>query len=212
MNKKSIAAGLVAGGLMLVSGSAMAASQPRMHDGTYLRLSPNLGMLSATRTVEGASGELTISGFSTGFDFMIGGTVTKGLVIGGALVGSSASKPKMEGKFGALTVSGNADGSMLFAGVGVFANYYFDPAQGFYVQPLVGFATEQVVNPDGTAGDSPSGTMFGIGAGYDFWVGDEWSIGPTGRLIYAPLSLDVNGGTIKQNSINFTVGVEFVFH
>jgi hypothetical protein len=78
---------------------------------------------------------------------------------------------------------------MLFAGVAFFANYYFDPTQGFHAQALLGYAAVDFVTAGGqSGGNDPAGPMFGIGAGYDFFFASQWSVGPFARLIYASTS------------------------
>jgi outer membrane autotransporter protein len=39
-------------------------------------------------------------------------------------------------------------------------------------------------------GSDPTGLVVVLGAGYHFWIADEWSVGPLARFSYAPLSRD----------------------
>ena len=43
---------------------------------------------------------------------------------------------------------------------------------------------------DGNAwGSDPTGFIMYTGAGYDFWIADEWSLGALGRVVIAPSQL-----------------------
>lgn len=197
----------------LFSSAALADSMPETHDGFFLRLGLNLGPASATRTAEfngtEVGGEATLSGFSGGFDLMMGGTPADGLVIGGALTTITTSDPDVES--GGRSAS--LDGTMIFAGIGVFANYYLNPNEGLHFQGLLGFGTVDLVDSDGNSGgNDPSGPYFGVGVGYDFWVSDEWSIGPFGRVLYAATSYEEGGGKLKVNYLYPSIGAAFTYH
>ncbi len=201
------------GGVLMLSTTARAGSGPEVHDGFYFRLSPNLGLLSVSESYEGAgvtsTGDASIGGLSFGGDLLFGGTPAAGLVIGGGLLFGTVKDPKIE----AGSISVTASGTMLFVGAAAFANYYFDPTQGAYLQGMLGFATVDFVSSGGTSGgNDPSGPMFGFGGGYDFWIGDQWSIGPTARLVYAPLSVEAGGITAKDNTLYLTLGAAFTLH
>jgi hypothetical protein len=92
-------------------------------------------------------------------------------------------------------------------------NYYFDPTAGGYVQGLLGFAALDAVSSDGSSGgNDPTGPVFGIGGGYDFWVADEWGIGPNLRLMYAPTTYSDGGITAKYNVLSIQIGAGATFH
>jgi len=209
-----LAAGCAAA-MVFAAGSAKA--DPRTHDGFFLRLGLNLGPAFVTESYEvnGQSGgeDLKISGFSTGFDVLLGGTPVPGLVIGGGLLGVATSNPTL--KQGDVEVE--ADGTMLLAGAAAFVNYHFDPTQGFNLQGLVGYGALDYVDSDGgSGGNDPTGILFGIGAGYDFWISDEWSIGPFGRVLMGSLSSEASAGGFTAEASEFylypNLGVAFTLH
>ncbi len=194
----------------VVAGSA--AADPETHDGLFLRLGLNIGPGSATQEIEagGQTGpETTISGLGMGFDLLIGGTLAPGFTLGGALVGTTSSDPTV--KQGNLEAT--ADGSMLFAGAAVFGNYYLDPTKGLHFQGLLGFGALDFVSESGASGgNDPTGPFFGAGVGYDFWIGDEWSIGPFGRVIYGSLSAESGGATLSASYLYPSIGAAFTLH
>jgi hypothetical protein len=62
---------------------------------------------------------------------------------------------------------------------------------------MLGYGAESYTQ-NGSSGNSPAGPAFALGAGYDFWIADEWSLGLLGRLTYGALSLNgVTYGTLS---------------
>jgi opacity protein-like surface antigen len=175
--------------------AAAPAGGARTHDGFYFRIGPNFGPLIGTAKIEAAGlsgGESDYSGFTYGGDLMFGGTPAPGLVSG---------------------AEGTADGTLIMAATALFANYYLDPTQGLFFQGLAGFAVVDFVTAGGqSSGDDPTGFVFGAGAGYDFWIGDEWSVGPLARVVYAPTSSESGGVTSKFNYLFPSIGVGFTLH
>jgi hypothetical protein len=85
----------------------------------------------------------------------------------------------------------------MLIGIGAFADYYVDPHGGLHFQPFVGWGGLDASSDGNSGGSDPTGLVLALGAGYDWWVADEWSIGVMGRIAYAPLSLnDVSFTTI----------------
>ncbi|MBK7578974.1 MAG: autotransporter domain-containing protein [Myxococcales bacterium] len=176
------------------------------HDGFFFRIGLNGGplMMSADTATE-----TKFSGFHSGFDLMFGGSPIKGLAIGGALIAGRTSDPTIE----AGSLKGTANGTLLFAGVGLFGDFYLNPKEGLHFLGMVGFGTVDFVNNNGNSGgNDPSGTMLAIGAGYDFWVANEWSIGPFGRILYSSMSQDAGGASVKYSYLYPSIGIAFTLH
>ncbi|HMR10312.1 MAG TPA: autotransporter domain-containing protein [Polyangiaceae bacterium] len=223
MNKLAFAAGL---STVLVTLGAAAQQPPppaaepapapaggaRTHDGFYFRIGPNFGALIGTAKLEAGGqtgGESDYSGFTYGGDLMFGGTPAPGLVIGGTLLWGSTKDPTVK----AGSTEGTADGTLIMAATALFANYYLDPTEGLFFQGLLGFAVVDFVTAGGQSGSNdPTGFLLGAGAGYDFWIGDEWSVGPLARVIYAPTSSESGGATFKFNYLFPSIGVGFTLH
>ncbi len=206
-----LAAGCAAAIALMAAGTASA--EPRTHDGFFLRLGLNLGPMIVNESYEfngqSAGDDGKITGFSTGFDLLLGGTLAPGFVLGGGLLGVTTSNPHLKrGPFEA-----DADGTMILAGAALFANYYFDPTQGFNLQGLVGYGALDYVDEGGASGgNDPSGIIFGIGAGYDFWISDQWSIGPFGRVLMGSMSASAGGAEASQFILYPNIGVAFTLH
>jgi hypothetical protein len=56
--------------------------------------------------------------------------------------------------------------------------------------PFIGWGGLEATANGNARGSDPTGLVLSIGAGYDFWVSDQWSAGVMGRFAYAPLSRD----------------------
>ena len=194
----------------LASGAALA--EDELHDGFFLRLGLNLGPMMVTQSVDGLGGtsaEVETGGFSYGYDLLIGGSPVEGLSIGGALVGVNTPDPTR--KYGG--VERTLDGTMLFVGLGAFVNWYFDPEAGGHIQFLGGFGALDYVSDAGqSGGNDPTGMFLGFGGGYDFWVSSNWSIGPFGRILYAPLSAESGSITVETSTLFPSIGVSFTYN
>jgi hypothetical protein len=223
MKRIGLSIGLFAMGLLVSSvasaqaaaaaaGPAPEAGGAHTHDGFFLRLGLNFGPLiaSAKTEVNGTEGpEVDYSGLHIGNELLIGGSPTPGLAIGGALLVAQTKDPTVKTDAG----EGEADGTMLFAGIAAFGNYYFDPSSGGHLQLMLGFAAADFVSDSGNSGgNDPSGVMVGLGGGYDFWIGDEWSVGPFARVVYSPMSVEDAGVKYKYSYLNPSIGVTFTYH
>jgi hypothetical protein len=140
------------------------------HDGFYLRLGAGLGAL-----VEEDSNGLGIPS-ELGF----GGTIAPGLVLG-------------VGNFGVVFPEPRSDrdaGQLAFNAWGPFVDYYFDPHAGAHVEAGVMF-TYGLSSANGDV-EAANGPGFGavIGGGYEWWVGEQWSIGPILRATYYSVTLE----------------------
>lgn len=176
---------LLALGITGATGSASAESAPRTHDGFYF--SGGLGLAYLSTSVKADSdnsifGGLSVSGTGVGGMLLFGGTVAPGMAIGGGTMGGHFATPTV--KDGGR--EGEADHDFVLSLTGPFVDYYFDPGRGLHAVGILGFA---LLDP-GTGGDEYSkGAGAGIGFGYDWWVGDEWSMGVLGRALMFKTSL-----------------------
>jgi hypothetical protein len=145
---------------------------------------------NTTVSIDGASDDITYKGGGAVFEFMLGGTPAPGLVIGGALLGHGVAEPTVEQGGQEIT----AENTTLSLGVfGPFVQYYFDPNGGFYLQGLLGFAqgrTTYEFRGVKFQSEPAAGGAIALGGGYDFWVGDQWSLGPELRFLFASLKAD----------------------
>jgi hypothetical protein len=149
-----------------------------MHDGFYLRASVGLGSLGATFDDDHRSGkDLSGSGLSLGMDLMIGGTPSPGFTVGGALLAQGAFSANFD-----RDSDDEEDRSLSLLVVGPFVDGFPDANRGWHLGGMLGLAS---ANIEDTSADGLSQTL-GVGGafwlGHDFWVADEWSMGPMFRL------------------------------
>lgn len=150
----------------------------RLHDGFYLRGSVGFGSLGATFDDDNESArDLEGSGFSLGLDLMIGGSPSPGLAIGGALLAQGAFSAEFER---ARNDTENRNLSVVL--LGPFIDGFPVATKGWHVGGMLGLAA---ANIEDSSRDGVSETV-GLGGaawfGHDFWVADEWSVGPMLRL------------------------------
>lgn len=143
---------------------------PYCHDGFYMRLGLGLAYTSVWGT--GPSGNASISGTGVALSASFGGTVARGLVIGGAL--------RIADGLGPFTgappdAPGNATAS-LGQLLGVFVDWYPAPTDGWHVGSQVGLGITSVTDSLSRESSGPAlaGSVFG---GYDWWIGPQWSLG-----------------------------------
>ncbi len=180
----------------------LAAAAPRTHDGFYLDLEAGVGYLSSS--ADDGVNEIGYSGATYGSALFLGGTIGP-VVIGGGLTYDNAFSPSAE-------IGGNEyelDGLELhLIGFGAFVDVYPDPTEGLHFMGMLGWGGLEASLDGDVSGSDPTGMLLGVGGGYDFWVADEWSIGPLARLIYAPLSMD----DVDYGTTQFTVAASFKYH
>ena len=82
------------------------------------------------------------------------------------------------------------DVTLTLIGIGVFADIYPDPQNGLHFQPFIGWGGLEASVNGNSGGSDPTGLVLAAGAGYDWFVSDNWSIGVMGRFGYAPLKLE----------------------
>jgi hypothetical protein len=193
-----LAAGCAAA-MVFAAGSAKA--DPQTHDGFFLQLDVGLGYLSTS--VDFMGQEATISGVTIPSALLLGGTVGP-VVIGGGFFGDYAPSPTF--KLG--DVESEGDVSLTLIGVGVFADFYPDPHGGLHIQPFLGYGALEASRDGDVSGSDPTGPVFAIGVGHDWWVADEWSIGVMGRFAYAPLKYE----DVSYNTIAPAVLATFTYH
>jgi hypothetical protein len=180
-------------------------SLPHRHDGWYLRMALGGGALTDTFTVEGL-GNLLPSGKATGAsgsaEIALGYSVLPGLAVGGSLVGEQVASPKVtyDGKdYSTISVG-------TFAMFGPCIEWYPSATGGFHAGAMIGGARLTMKDSSGVVTDTqPVGGGGALGAGYEFWIGDEWSLGGALRLVGASLSDQGIHHTIAAGSLLATL-------
>lgn len=166
------------------------------HDGFYLRMGIGVGYghihssgtltdtnLGSSTTDQGDF-DATYDGAGPAYELLIGGTVARGLVIGGGLVGQDISNPKVRlNTTGNLIVSGSnvtTNGSLGVGALGPFIDWFPDERGGLHFGGMVGLA---LIGLDNGNGNTDTGIGGSLWTGYDFWISDQWSLGAEARAV-----------------------------
>jgi hypothetical protein len=165
------------------------------HDGFYLRLGIGGGFLLGDVVEEKSSfaisGEAVpgkVTGFAVASELALGGSVAKGLVLGGGIYESTIPNPSYDASFynGAQLVQASSGGTISGTMVGPFLDWYFDPTAGGHVQVAFGWGFISAAQASGGGAYPRDRDGFGTGAmlggGYELWVGEQFSLGLLGRL------------------------------
>jgi hypothetical protein len=166
----------------------------KVHNGFYLRGNVGLGSVGVDYgAAHGASFDLAL-------DLMLGGMPSRGFALGGALLTDTMLSADLGAEIG--------DSNVTVGLLGPFVDGYPDPMDGWHLGAAAGLAGNSVQ-------DLGSGTFIGFGgaafAGYDFWVGDEWSMGALVRVM-ATRTWDSEGGNDldgSTRSLTFIVSALF---
>ncbi|HEX3593909.1 MAG TPA: hypothetical protein VHU80_02375 [Polyangiaceae bacterium] len=177
------------------------------HDGFYLRMSGGLASLDVRRSTEvgGAGGSVAFAGdgsrvvgASLFTELSVGGTPVRHVVIAGTLLGNGLPATELKLASGSRIDLGTP---LVFAMLGPSIDVFPDEYRGFHAGGGIGVATT-------TAGvkDPIFSAIGGLGVGvtlalgYDFWTGDDWSVGFVARGIVARIE--------GEQESNATVGRE----
>jgi hypothetical protein len=171
-----------------------------IHDGFYLSFGLGLGLASGSAEPSDGvlAGEtLEVSGLGVLTQLAIGGTVAPGLVIGGGLYGASIPSPEYSAEVGGVSFDDEGEASAV-SQIGPFVAYYFSPGSGGHLfgAPVFSVVTGGEAKEYSSEIPETSGTGFGLvlGGGYEFWVGEQWSIGVIGRLQYVSADMEDDEG------------------
>jgi hypothetical protein len=173
------------------------------HDGFYLRLELGAGYFSGSRVNDSSDGELKgdVTGVAQVGGLMIGGTIASGLVLGGGVWGTNAPKSEYNGQI--FLLSGPARSTIVdrtasvdlasTSIIGPFLAWYPEPTKGLNAEIALGLAIATVgggFDDDTFWVPDYEGVGWGlqIGVGYDFWVGEQWSLGLLARASYVNVS------------------------
>lgn len=187
------------------------ASAPRTHDGFFFQGSLGLGpgWLDEELSAAGETDELSMSGPTGKFELLFGGTPLPGLVVGGGLTAHSMMNPTVK-------INGSEfeteDVSIGLSQVSVFSQYYPDPRGGLYLHGSLGYGSASVTVNGEKHDTDESGVALGLGVGYGFWVGEEWSIGPQFRFTFARLTSEEDGREATSRFIAPTIAISATYH
>ena len=152
------------------------------HDGFYLRFHLGIAATSFSSTQSGTKTTYSGGGSSTGL--AIGGVIARGLILYGAVFGTSTSNPDKQ--VGGASTTGDL-GNIGVGAVGPGLAYYFEPIN-LYLSASFGLAGFTADDNGGFKIDqSRSGTAFELMLGKEWWVCRNWGLGIAGGLFAASL-------------------------
>jgi hypothetical protein len=159
----------------------------RVHDGFYLRIGSGFAVfderLQSDELASGASIEARNRGIATSSDIAIGGTVAPGWVIGGGIYTVDLIASTLRTSGASLTeIPAELDPGLRNSSIiGPFVDWYPNVRGGFHAQAALGLATLTPRLFGHPATDDSEYLALGggllIGAGYEWWIADEWSLG-----------------------------------
>jgi hypothetical protein len=152
------------------------------------------------------SSELSVTAYSTSFDIMMGGTPVPGFVVGGAFIFNAAPEPTV--KLGDTSVT--SDSSFVFWLPAMFIDIFPVPTGGFHLGAIGGIGA---VDWERTGtGSSATGVAGGGFAGYDAWVGSQWALGGTLRVLGANATDTDGSGRARYSVASVAVLVTALYH
>jgi hypothetical protein len=164
----------------------------RFHDGAYSRY----GIGGAYQSVTSGGGS-TLTGGGVSVDAWFGGTPAPGWAIGAiwsALLVADPDASISAADNNGVAVSGQARGLTVLSSLGPFVDVYPDPRAGLHFMAGVTYSSFSFTTDAGESSESATGVGLFGGAGYEAWIGSEWSLGLLTRLQWASLS-DSSGTT-----------------
>ena len=177
-----------------------------VHDGFYLRVDLGVGALGTDYDFGAASADS--HGGTLALDLMIGGTPSRGLALGGALLTEAGVSHSVEQRG-----RSRGDSTVALTLLGPFVDGFFDHKGGFHMGGMLGVAALDVEDLDG---DDEAETLTGFGgaawAGYDAWVADEWSIGGLVRAGGAITKKSADAGDISAQSFSLGLMLSVLYH
>ncbi len=213
MNKlTTVAKVLISGGVLFAAVAAApdAHAAPRTHDGFYLQGDVGVGYLSS-KSEKIASSQLTLSGVTTPFELLLGGTVGP-VVIGGGLFADYSPSPTAKQEYAGTSTQEIPGFKMTFLGTVLFADIYPDVHGGMHFRPFLGYSDITLSYQGRSSTNDPHGLVFGLAGGYNWWVSDQWSIGVEGRFAYAPLKVTAGSQSVSYNTIAPAIMASFTYH
>lgn len=186
----------------------------RRHDGFYLRAGVGFG--GYHQYLEGdVSPEVKgrVSGIASLSEFALGGTISRGFVLGVGLYGAAVLASNYHPETNAALPAEFVEEEFSFDVVGPFFDYYFDEHKGLHLQVALGFASYSGIGVDSTSYDEDQYKAFGggvmVGFGHDWWVADQWSVGVLGRGMLGVVVGDDDAGNRWTHVISTSPSILF---
>lgn len=210
---KNACLGLIA--LAIATSTSIAQAEERTHDGFMLRLTGGAGYASATEELDASLGapiqEFTLSGPGISFSVDVGGSPIDNLVLharfGATVVSSPAVEINGEEVDIEVEYGQEDDSSLTFIFLGPAITYYVMPANLYFTGAFgMGLVGVRVGNESGR---TDPGWAINLDAGWEFWVGQSWGMGPALRFFYTSVPDDIEGTDNDPTVNGWGLGVLF---
>lgn len=177
-----------------------------MHDGFYARAVAGIGWVGSDWAPKGdVSPSIDAGGTALSLDLLVGGSPSRGVAVGGALLTHLMLSTD-------ITAGGQdfSSGDMNLFLLGPFIDGFPSPSQGWHLGGTVGLVRAELETTE-------SLDTWGLGgaawAGYDAWVGDEWSVGGLARFMLTRTSGEDSTATdVSATATTFTLSFTALFH
>jgi hypothetical protein len=159
-------------------------SEPRFHDGLYLRLASGFGSYNERIDRPGQENHASVTGIAYTADVAVGGSIRPGVVLGGAFWSTTVLASNSYTFAGETMTSSTAQNPASWV-AGPWLDYYFDPRGGLHLPAAVGIAVVNGLDMQSarlSRRNDALGAGMLIGLGYEWWISDQWSVGVLGRL------------------------------
>lgn len=189
-------------GLLVVAiatSASLARAQGREHDGFMARFTGGVGYAVAKEEIdvslEAPISEVELSGPGVMFSVDIGGSPIENLVLHGRFGAISVASPtfKIDGEEADVDLIDGSDdrSSLTLLLLGPAVSYYVMPANVYFTLAAgLGVAGVTFGNRDGS---TDPGWAINLDAGWEFWVGQSWGMGPALRFFYVSAKDDIEG-------------------
>jgi hypothetical protein len=154
----------------------------RLHDGFFARSEPSLAFFRAI--VWGSGTETSrsgIRGIGQGAGLSVGGTPSRGLVVGGTVWAASMDPVFVEA--GKTATPDDDSVKVTLLRLGPFMDFYPDPARGFHLVTAAALTVQVESDVKGNPIEPAAlGAALSIGPGYEWFITDQFSLGLLGRV------------------------------
>jgi hypothetical protein len=166
----------------------------RLHDGFFARSESGLALLSAYISNSGTGPSRSrIRGIGQGASFSAGGTPASGLVLGGTIWTARMDPIFVED--GKVVAPDDDSVKVLLLRMGPLVDWYPDPGRGFHAFAAPTFTLQIETDTKGNPLEPVSfGASLSTGAGHEWFLSEELSLGILGRVAFGALDRATPGG------------------
>ncbi len=161
--------------MLTVSSKKVFAGERDHEGGFFLRILAGSGY---AQTELGDPATMKYFGPCGGFNFAIGGVVSKNFSVHASLLSWLIAGPAVE----TGESSTDLNGDLTLSAVGIGMTYYIMPIN-IYFSPSVGVG-RLILESGGVTGDTERGPVIDLTMGKEWWVGGSWGLGVAGMVGY----------------------------